>query len=165
MDTPENKDLIRSDFSRLLIALALSPPASTALQFKYDREDETDDGKADVLNVIGANGSLMDLFIDQKTHRPVMVTYKALMPASSAGNRSGSPRQSDDDSDADRKPPQRNFQIYFSDFQVVSEKGVGDVWLPHRIAKLMDGRTQEEWVIKKFKLNPDLKPKKFERKS
>ncbi len=164
MDTPEYKDMIRADFSRLLIGLLLSPHAGSAMQFTYDREETIDEGKTDVLKVTGPDNLLMDLYIDQKTHHPVMLSYKALMPHAFSSSRSRSRRDEDEDSDMRTGKQERNFQIYFSDYQAVSEKGVGDVWLPHRMTKSVEGRTQEEWTFKKLKINPDLSPKKFERK-
>ncbi len=160
LDAYQSADLIRNDFSRLLVGLFLSPPASLPLQFSYDREEETDLGKADVVKVTGPKGVLMNLFIDQKTRRPVMMSYDAPIPRRYAGDSEG-----DEDASAARRPTQKpQVQIQFTDYQVVNEKGVGDVWLPHRIVKDSGARGQEEWLIKKYKLNPDLKVKKFERK-
>jgi hypothetical protein len=55
-------------------------------------------------------------------------------------------------------------EISVSDYRAVSEKGIGTIWLAHRITKIADGHTVEDITIKTFKLNPDLKAKQFERK-
>ncbi len=55
-------------------------------------------------------------------------------------------------------------QIYFSEYKPVTEKGFGDILLPHQITKTRDGLTVEDMHIKKFQLNPHLKPKQFEKK-
>jgi hypothetical protein len=160
LDAYQAPELIRNDFSRLLVGLFLSPPASLPLQFSYDHEEETDYGKADVVKVTGPKGVLMNLFIDQKTRRPVLISYDAPTPRRNAGDSEG-----DEDAPAARRQTQKpQIQIQFTDYQAVNEKGVGDVWLPHRIVKDSGERGQEEWLIKKYKLNPDLKPKKFEPK-
>jgi len=159
LDAYQAPELIRNDFSRLLVGLFISPPASLPLQFIYDREDETDLGKADVVKVTGPKGLLMNLFIDQKTRRPVLISYDAPTPRRRADDSEG-----DEDYPGARRQAQKpQIQIQFMDYQVVNEKGVGDVWLPHRIVKDF-GERQEEWLIKKYKMNPDLKPKKFEPK-
>ncbi len=160
----EDRDQIRADFSRLLVALFLSPPSSETLQFKFDHEEEADAGKADDLKVTGSKGPLMDLLIDQKTHRPVMISYQAAAPRSFSSSRTQSRQGDDEDTGSAPEKQLSTYQIYFSDYQAVSEKGVGEIYLPSRIAKMVGDHTQEEWIIKKFKLNSDLKPKKFEKK-
>ena len=57
------------------------------------------------------------------------------------------------------EPKMVEYQLFFSD-----HKQVGNVWLPHRIVKATGGQTVEEWKLTKYKLNPDLKPNRFEKK-
>ena len=59
---------------------------------------------------------------------------------------------------AEAEPPVE-YQLRFEDF---SEEG--GVKLPHRISKTIDGKITEEWDLKKFKINPSIKPNKFEKK-
>jgi hypothetical protein len=155
MNSPAMQEQVRADFTRLLIAWLLTAPASSQVEFTYEQELETQDGKAHALRVTVDNDFTMALYLDQQTHRPVMLAYRALMPRRSAGLRS-----EEEPSDRSREPELVDVQLYISDY-----KAVGKVFLPHRVVKTSDGQTVEEWEIKKYKLNPDLKPKKFERRS
>jgi hypothetical protein len=155
MNSPAMQEQVRADFTRLLIVWLLTAPASSQVEFNYDQELETKDGKVDALRVTGANDFTMALYVDQQTHRPVMLAYRALMPRRSAG-----PRGDEEPSNRPREPELVDVQLYPSGY-----KAVGKVFLPHRVVKTCDGQTVEEWEIKKYKLNPDLKPRKFERTS
>ncbi|HZS09721.1 MAG TPA: hypothetical protein VFD58_33150 [Blastocatellia bacterium] len=57
------------------------------------------------------------------------------------------------------KLPDVEFQWNFSDY-----KSVNGINLPHRLTKATAGETNEEWEIKKYKINPQIKPDKFEKK-
>ncbi|MFN7944079.1 MAG: hypothetical protein U0Z53_01785 [Blastocatellia bacterium] len=57
------------------------------------------------------------------------------------------------------KLPDVEFQWMFGDY-----KSVNGINLPHRLSKATAGETSEEWEISKFKINPQIKPDKFERK-
>ena len=45
------------------------------LEFKYAGQAEAPDGKADVLEVQGPDGFTAKLFVDGKTHLPLMLTW------------------------------------------------------------------------------------------
>jgi len=155
MNSPAMREQVRADFTRLLVAWLLTSPASAQIEFSYEQERETRDGKADALRVTGANDFTMLLYVDQQTHRPVMLAYRALMPRRAAG-----PRGAEEPSGNPREPELVDVQVYLSDYKAASK-----VFLPHRVVKTSNGQTAEEWEISKYKLNPDLKPKKFEQKS
>ena len=55
--------------------------------------------------------------------------------------------------------PEVEFQIDFSDY-----REVGGMRLPHRFTKSVDGNVNEEVEVKTFKVNPAIKPEKFEKK-
>jgi hypothetical protein len=88
MNSPEMQKQVRADFTRLLVAWLLTSPASSQVEFSYEQELELKEGNADALRVTGADGFTLVLYVDQKTHRPVMLAYQALMPRRSAGGRS-----------------------------------------------------------------------------
>ncbi len=164
MDMAESRNQIRDNFSRLLVGLFLNAPMN--LRFAYDHPDQTDQGKADVLKVTGANGFLMSLFIDQTTRRPVLASYELAVPRRrSSDSDASSQDDSNQNSETRSQPQQQRVLLYFLDYHAFSEKGGGEVWLPQHILREVNGRTQEEWMLKKFKLNPKLDPKKFEQKS
>jgi hypothetical protein len=43
-------------------------------------------------------------------------------------------------------------------------RSVNGVMFPFRIVKAVNGVPVDEWEIEKYKVNPDLKPKRFEKK-
>ena len=71
---------IRSDFARLSIGWLLTTPSSFPVEFSFAGEAEAPEGKADVLDVKGPGGFAARLFLDQKTHRPLMVTFNGRKP-------------------------------------------------------------------------------------
>ena len=70
----------RSEASRLMLGwFAMAHPALNA-QYTYAGEAESPDGKAYVIDVKSADSFAARLFIDEQTHLPLMVTYKAPQP-------------------------------------------------------------------------------------
>ncbi|HWQ31829.1 MAG TPA: hypothetical protein VNQ79_03010 [Blastocatellia bacterium] len=57
------------------------------------------------------------------------------------------------------KLPEVEFQWSFGEY-----KSVSGLNLPHRLIKATAGETTEEWEISRFKVNPQIKPDKFEKK-
>ncbi len=150
--SPEAEDAMkkqaRADYLRFMIAVLLSTPGSSQFEFSYDREMEATEGKVDVLKVQGPDDFSMLLLFDQRTRRPWMAVYQ--QPAQRG------PRSS---ADASEEPKVMDVQLFFAD-----HKQVGNVWLPHRIVKGASGRMLEQWKVSKYKLNPEIKPNRFEKK-
>jgi len=144
MNTPAMREQVRADFTRVLVAWLLTSPASSPVEFAYEQEFETKEGKADVLRVTGANDFYLLLGMDQRTHRPVMLVYRALAPRRAAGSRGN-----EEPSDRPREPEWVDMEVHLSDY-----KAAGKVFLPHRVVKTSNDQTVEEWVISKYKLNP-----------
>ena len=151
---------VRADFARNLLGLLLSPPASFPIRFNYAGVAEAPDGKADVIDARGPDGFEARLFLDKNTHRPLMLSYRGMVPRLST-MRTQSGRESVDkivkDAQVGGNRQQAEIQIRYSDYRVVN-----GVMLPHRITKTADGKTNEEWEITRFKINPtELKPGVF----
>ena len=141
----------RAEYMRLSTAWLLAAPSTEQLEFAYDRELTTDQGKADAVRVSGANDFIMWLIFDQASHRPAMVMYREAARAR---------RLSNDAEEAAREaqmPQLVDIQLYLSDY-----KQVNNIWLPHQIVKASNGQALEEWKLK-YKVNPNLKPKQFEK--
>lgn len=155
---------LRSEFSRYVLALLMTAPESLAAQFTYAGEAEAPDGRADVLDVKGANNFAMRLFIDKKTHLPLMLNYRGVPPRSStSSSAAGSVSAEDLDKiikDAQAKAAARKeaeITMNFSDYR--SFNGIN---LPRLITRSVGGQTIEEWQSIQYKINPtDLKPQKF----
>ncbi len=160
--SPEMEDAmkkeVRDEFSRFLIGVLLLAPDGQ-YEFSYDRELEAKDGKADVLKIAGPNEFLALLLVDQQTHRPRMLAYRAA--AGRAPRRPqgapGAPPVTDVESDG---PQMADYQLFFAD-----HKQFGNVWFPQRIVKVTNSQMLEEWKLNKFKVNPDIKSNRFEKKN
>ncbi|HKQ77624.1 MAG TPA: hypothetical protein VJ810_28270 [Blastocatellia bacterium] len=157
---------IRSDFARLSIGWLLTAPSSFPVEFSFAGEAEAPEGKADALDVKGPGGFAARLFIDQKTHRPLMLTFNGLKPrivtqTAPAGHRSPEEmeKRAKEMEAEPAKQPEVEFRIHFSDYREV--KGVS---IPHRITRSIEDEVNEEMEIKNVVINPQLKPEKFVKK-
>jgi len=63
-------------FARFALAFVLSPPANFPVSFVYGGRVEAADGVADALDGIGPGDFSVRLFIDAKTHLPLMMNYR-----------------------------------------------------------------------------------------
>jgi len=81
--TPEQKaeaDRLRllanqREYARLTLGMFAAAPAVYPLEFTYAGQAEAADGKADVIDVKNADGFAVRLFIDEKTHLPLMLSW------------------------------------------------------------------------------------------
>jgi hypothetical protein len=62
-------------FARYAIAFTLAPPVNFPVAFTYAGQVEAPGGMADAIEGKGPNGFLIHLFIDAKTHLPLMMNY------------------------------------------------------------------------------------------
>jgi len=157
----------RAEMARTVLALLLASPSSMPLEFAYGGEAEADDGKADVIDAKGAGSFAARLFLDQKTHRPLMLQYRGLAPQVriESRQRQGPPdaertRRAEDaarDAASAAAPPQVvDIVLYLDDYRPVDR-----VLLPHRLSRSVDGKPTEEITFKTIELNPAFKPDAF----
>jgi hypothetical protein len=169
-DTPQGRALAtrasRAELLRIWLGCLLTPPASAGLQYSFAGEAEAADGKANVLEVKGADGFAARLFLDQKSHRTLLLTYQGRKPRMMMTQaQAGGPRNEEEIQrrikEAEAQAAAQGlveFQMRFSDF-----REEGGLTFPHRITKGSDDEVNEEWELTKFKLNPPLKAEKFEK--
>ena len=162
---------VRADFARQMLGLLLTTIPSIPLNLTYAGEAESPDGRADVLDVTGPNKLAAQLFLDQKSHRPLMLAYKGILPRvvtrtfdGPAGGKRDLEKHAQDLEKDEREmksapPPEVAMQISYEDY-----RSIGGLELPHRITRSTEGKVTEEVEFKKFKLNPSLKPSSFEKK-
>jgi hypothetical protein len=153
--------LIRSDFYRAVLGILPVAPGVSGLTFTHAGQAESNEGTADVLDVKG-EGFAARLFVDSKTHLPLMLTYQAPQMRAFTRRPDDTPETIRKRMEEERaKPPQMvENTVYFSDHQKVN-----GVMLPHRLTRSVDGKTTEEIEIKKYKANPTLDPQMFEKKA
>ncbi len=148
----------RAELARLVIAWLLTAPAPQAMEFASGGEAESPDGKADVVDVTGADGFAMKLFLDRGTHRPLMIAYRGVAPrmiVQSAQHGAAPP-------DPQVQPPAHDvvdIQMFVDDY-----KAVDGVMLPHHMTRAMNGETIEEWTFTSVTVNPTFKPDTFTRR-
>lgn len=162
----------RAEFSRYLLAMILTPPPSLAVEFKYAGESDVEDVPADVIDVTGPDRFSVRLFLDKKTHLPLLLSYRGPKPRMLTMNRpAGSERPSAEDlkkarEEAEKKmqaeapaiPEEVDFYIRLTDY-----KKVDGVMLPHKFTFLTDTEVSEEFEISKYQINPQFKADKFEK--
>ena len=162
---------VRAEFARYMLALLLNAPADQSVAWSYVGEAEAEDGRADVLDCKGANGFNARLFLDKASHRPLMLSYRSNEPVARMMMRMGPPPAGSDahkgaakdgQAPADLPAPElreTETEMRFGDYR--AEDGI--MW-PHQITFASDGAVNEEWEIKSFKVNPQFKTDKFQKR-
>src|SRR5712692_8713747 len=70
----------RAEMTRTMLTLLLASPASMPLEYAYGGEAQAEDGRADVVDAKGPGSFAARIFLDQKTHRPLMLQYRGVAP-------------------------------------------------------------------------------------
>jgi hypothetical protein len=149
----------RAELVRLSLAMLLSAPSSTPLEYAYAGEAESPDGKADVIDVKGPSGFAAKLFLDKTTHRPLMLVYRGVAPRMTMQMQRGDGPGANARPDGNPQPPapeQVDINMFLDDY-----RSVDGVMLPHHITRSIDGKPNEEWTFKTIKLNPTFKTDTF----
>jgi len=174
----------RREFARLALGMFGSSFSPLPLEFKYAGQAESSEGKADILEVQGAEGFTAKLFVDGKSHLPLMLMWMDKEPLTmtiggpgGAGNVNirggqvqalGGRGMSAEDAArmqqemADRmKAAEANrrtveYRMIYADY-----KAVDGVKLPTRIQRMMEGLPTEELALEKIKVNGKIDPNKF----
>lgn len=140
---------IHAGFARLMLVWLLTTPSSLPVEFTYAGQAvaQADGKKADVLNVTGPNNFAARLFIHPETRQVLMLSYRA-----------GSRDRGEQEVSANAGETEARWVV--SDF-----RNVDGFTLPHQLVIFLKGRPIEVVIIKKVKINPSLKPNKFERQA
>ena len=137
----------KQDFARLMLGLFASSYSSYPLSFSYAGQAEAPQGRAEVLDVKGAGDFAARLFIDGKTHLPIMLSWQARQPpargrgpggappgAAAAGRsppagarrRPPAPRESPRAGGPPAPPPAVENRLYFAEYREFSRTAVAD---------------------------------------
>jgi hypothetical protein len=173
---------IQSEVSRLMIALLLASDAP----FRWIGTAQAPEGSADVLEVKTPDGVATRLFIDTATRMPLMLSWtgpagRGFGGRGGQGRRGqGTPEQAGDPAagraGGDQPPaaggaaadpaqggrgrgaqgPPATLEMHLAEY-----KSVNGIKLPHLITRGASGETNEEWAIKSYKINPNLKANTF----
>ena len=157
----------RADMTRLVVALLLAPPPSMPLEYTYGGEAQADEGAADIVDAKGPGSFAIRIFLDRKSHRPLMLQYSGVAPQMRIQTQTmqGPPdpermrraEQAAHDAAAAQPPPQLVDITFFVD----DYKTVSGIQLPHHFSRSIDGKPTEEMTCKTIKVNPAFKPDTF----
>jgi hypothetical protein len=151
----------RSEMLRLLLVALGQGPAEGTLKFAHAGEAEAPEGRAERIEVSDGEGLVGTLFIDKATHRPLMMSFKTVLPrmAMVRATSHADAERAAQAAQAAAPPREVQAQLYVSDW-----KPVDGVLLPHRVAQTVEGGASEEWTIKKWTLDPAFKADHFKRR-
>ena len=157
------KDRILRESALFLVTLLTG---ANGTEYAWVGEAEAPEGRADVLQVTGRGGLDARLFVDQKTHRPLMLTFRDAPPRMMVrrqmgpGGGHGSPAGSAPAEALPTPPPLVEAALFLSDW-----KRVDGVLLPHALNKTLEGKPYEEIVVSRYTVNdPKLTADKFRKK-
>jgi hypothetical protein len=136
-----------------------------AARFEYVGVAESADGRAEVVAVRIGSGVAARLFLEEASHRPVMVSFEALpMPDEVMGLPWSVPgaapsraaivalaREVEAAVRAAHEAPAHTVEarLCFDDFHTAF-----DLVLPHRITRLLGDRVVEQWDVDAYRVNP-----------
>lgn len=177
----------KDDYTRVLLGWLLMAPAYETVEYSYAGEHKEPDGTADMIDAKSQTGFTTRLYIDQKTSRLLMLTYRGKQlsfatralarstpttPSQTDANLSAAQKESarqartaalekrrKEFEEALAKAPEVEYRWVFSDY-----KNVKGYMLPHRVVKSEAGHEFEEWTITSFKINPKLNAALFDTK-
>jgi hypothetical protein len=174
---------LQSEVARLLIAMLLTSNSP----FRWIGTAQAPEGTADVLEVKTPDGSATRVFIDTATRMPLMLTWTGpagrlfggrggqgrrgqtapdqAAPPTGAGGATGDQPAAQNGGSADAaqgrrgrgaQGPPTTLEMHLSEY-----KAVNGIKFPHLITRGASGETNEEWVIKSYRINPGFKANTF----
>jgi hypothetical protein len=155
----------RAEFARLTMALLLTTPSPIPVDYAYGGEAESADGRADVIDAKGAGSFATRIFLDQRSHRPLMLSYSGVAPRMvmqtvrrEEGRGGGRPDARGTGAPLlPMDPPQIvDINLYLDDYREVD-----GVFLPHHLSRSIDGKPNEEMTFKTVKINPAFRADAF----
>jgi hypothetical protein len=181
----------KEEFARMTLGIFGNSTPAFPLDFSYGGIAESADGKADIINVKGQGDFAGKLFVDQKSHLPLMFSWMAKEPAAvtstsgPGGARGAGGSQvmtfgSGGGSVSNKTPEERDKMIQdMQDRMKAAEanrkiveyrvyygnyQNVDGIKLPHSFQQSVAGNAASEITIEKYKVNPKIDPKRFEPK-
>jgi len=181
----------RQEFARLTLGMFGASFQGYPLTFTSAGQAESPDGMADVIDVKGEGDFDAKLFVDTKTHLPLMLSWMAKEPlrmtsgpgGGTAGGGNGrvtagggatmqtfqggsmSAEQRDQlmrDLDQQMKDAEARRRTVEYRLYYSDYHDVGGVKMPSHIQRSIDGKPADELALEKIKINPKIDPKKFD---
>lgn len=182
---------VQLEFTRLLLGILAAPPTGIKVGYKYIGETKVMDSAAEVIEVSGPGENITRLFVDKASHQVMLVSFRGkdfrqMQQMRPGGGQQGRPggqgggqgrpggaagQQQPEISPEERERRRQEMQEriaalpdidYFLRFS--EYKSVNGLNLPHLVIRMTGDQVNEEWTIKKYKLNSNIKPDRFEKK-
>ena len=128
------KMTFRRIFARYALAFTLTPPKDFPMVFAYAGRVESPDGMVDALEGKGPDDFTVHLFLDIKTHLPVMMQYISSVQGV------------------------QEMQLWFKEY-----KADDGLVIPHSLVWFANGKLSEEFQVRRVKVNPKFKAGQFQR--
>ena len=174
--TPEQieaglRRIYQAEFARYLLAMTLAAPSSLTVEYKYGGESDVEGEPADVLDASGPDGFSVRLFLDKKSHLPLLLSYRGPKPRVVTMSRPASGAPKPEDLQKARDEAQKKMQAEGAgateevDFYIrlSDHKKVDGLTLPFKLTFLTESEVSEEFEISKYQLNPQFKADRFEK--
>jgi hypothetical protein len=116
---------------------------------------EAPDGRADVLEIAPRAAPAMRLFLDERSHLPLMITWQGAAPSLVVAGRRGGR------GDGGPEPAARGGQQATLRMTLGEYKTVNGLRLPHLITRGADDATTEEWTVDSYRINPSFRADVF----
>lgn len=150
----------KQDLAILMLGLMSDSFAFYPMQFTYAGTADAPEGSADVIEARGADGLAVRLFVDSRTHRPLMVSWDGPDVAGAARQLMAAPRATMPtraDIDALALAPPVEHRMYFE----APRRSGTRIW-PSLVRRAVAGVTTEEMRIEQVTVNPSLDVSLFE---
>ncbi|HEX5069831.1 MAG TPA: hypothetical protein VFV78_06405 [Vicinamibacterales bacterium] len=178
----------RRDFAKIVIAMIGDTTAAYPVQFTYGGQVDAAGGKADILELKAADGFGGKLYVDARTHLPLMLSWMDKEPLRmtvggnggtvttnanggqvrtiTSGTGAGAMTADDiarlqADMAARMKEAEANRKTVEYRMYYADYKPIDGVKLPTRIQRMIDGLPADELTLEKIKVNGKIDPGKF----
>jgi hypothetical protein len=175
----------RREFARFAIGMLGTTTAAYPAEFVYAGQVDSADGKADVLEVKAADGFAAKLYVDGKSHLPMMLVWMDKEPLrvmmgnnggtvmtgggggglvrtfSTSGDPQQDPAKMQEEMNARLKEAEAarkmvEYRLFYAEYKMVD-----GVRMPTRIQRMVDGLPTEEMSLDKIRINTKIDPSKF----
>lgn len=176
----------RREFARFALGMIGTTTAVYPVEFTYAGQADSGDGKADVLEIKAADGFTAKLYVDGKTHLPLMLAWMdkeplrmmmngggtttfvsgggagAVRTMSTGGGQSVDPAKAQEEMAARMKEAEASrktveYRLFYADYKAQD----GGVKMPTRLQRMVDGLPADELVLEKIKVNGKIDESKF----
>ena len=165
----------QTEVARVVLAILMT----TERPVRYVGQAASPQATAEVIEMDVPDGNPVRILIDTKTYMPLMLTWTGVAQDPIAqlagrigfrgrgrgnrggffgGNRGNQPQQTAKVVSADELAKPTTLRMYLSDYRVVN-----GIKLPHLITRGSGDQVTEEWEIKSYKINPNLKADTFKK--